>query len=84
MAQKSITEAKSAEIEGEKENKKEKKQRILLCEGPTKGNGAACFIFRDDLVIHNHSELVVGQDITEHEAQLLLNENTWKFKEVTK
>ncbi|OTW86372.1 hypothetical protein BK702_15210 [Bacillus thuringiensis serovar cameroun] len=80
MAQKPITEEKTSEIE----MKKEKKQRILLCEGPAKGNGAASFIFRDDLVIHTHSELVVGQDITEHEAQLLLNENTWKFKEVTK
>ncbi|MDO8159628.1 hypothetical protein FKQ51_20175 [Bacillus toyonensis] len=80
MAQKPITEEKTVE----RGNKKENKQRILLCEGPAEGNGAACFIFRDELTIHANSELVIGEDISEYEAQLLLNENTWKFKEVTK
>ncbi|WP_242249352.1 hypothetical protein [Bacillus cereus group sp. BfR-BA-01328] len=70
--------------DSEKTNTKKKKQRILLCEGPAKGNGAASFLLREDLIIHKNKELIVGEDISEHEAELLLHETTWNFKEVTK
>lgn len=63
---------------------KDKKQRILLCEGSAEGNGAAYFIFREDILIYPQTELVIGKDISDQEAQLLLNEKSWKFKEVTK
>lgn len=84
MARKIISDAESLELE--KNNTKDEKQRILLCVGPAEGNGAACFVFREDLTIHTNKELTIGEgeDITEQEAQLLLNETTWKFKEVTK
>ncbi|MDY7964990.1 hypothetical protein [Bacillus thuringiensis] len=83
MAQKAVAE-EMKETVTEKGGTKEKKQRILLCEGPAEGNGAAYLIFRDDLQIHTNTELTIGKDITEHEAKLLLSENTWEFKEVTK
>ncbi|USL05485.1 hypothetical protein LIS83_29490 (plasmid) [Bacillus anthracis] len=82
MVQKDVAVEKQSEAE--QPNKKDKKQRVLLCEGAAKGNGAAYFIFREDLTIYPHSELVIGKDISTHEAQLLLNEKTWEFKEVTK
>ncbi|MCU5595102.1 hypothetical protein [Bacillus mobilis] len=82
MVQKDVTTEKHSE--NEQPNKKDKKQRVLLCEGAAEGNGAACFILREDLPIYPHEELVVGKDISDQEAQLLLNEKTWKFKEVTK
>lgn len=82
MTQKNIT--NEVTKGSEKDNTTKKKQRILLCEGPAEGNGAASLVFRDDLVIHKNKELIVGKDVSEQEAELLLHETTWKFKEVTK
>lgn len=82
MVQKDVTAEKQSE--NEQPNKKDKKQRVLLCEGAAEGNGAAYYIFRENLTIYPHTELVIGKDISDQEAQLLLSEKSWKFKEVTK
>lgn len=82
MVQKDVTAEKQSE--NEQPNKKDKKQRVLLCEGAAEGNGAAYFVLREDVTIYPHSELVIGKDISNQEAQLLLSEKSWKFKEVTK
>ncbi|MGG1340108.1 hypothetical protein ABE244_05920 [Bacillus toyonensis] len=82
MTQKNITD--EVTTSSEKDNTSKKKQRILLCEGPAEGNGAVSLVFRDDLVIHKNKELIVGEDVSEQEAELLLHETTWNFKEVKK
>ncbi|MCU5196498.1 hypothetical protein OCE52_16980 [Bacillus mobilis] len=82
MVQKDVTAEKPRE--NEQPNKKEKKQRVLLCEGAAEGNGAAYYIFREDITIYPLTELVIGKDISDQEAQLLLSEKSWEFKEVTK
>lgn len=82
MLQKDVSAEKQSE--NEQPNKKNKKQRVLLCEGAAEGNGAAYYILREDINIYPYTELLIGKDITEQEAQLLLSEKSWKFKEVTK
>jgi len=60
-----------------------KPNRIIECKGAAENSGSFCYVFRDDLTIYPGRKLEVGNEITEEEAEQLLQSQAFTFKEVT-
>lgn len=70
-------------------DKKAPEQRKIVCTGPKdKDSGAVALRVqtgskKDDTIdIYEGQTLVIGRDVTEETATMLLNMESWKFEEV--